>query len=118
MLEGVFGQIFLVTIVALVVSNLGVERRQLRHTMAEPRADPADRRQPADDGRSTEPSTDRPGDAGPDPAEHGPPSARHYRFAVPVYLIRHAHAGSRSGWDGDDDRRPLSPKGRARRPTG
>ena len=37
MLEGVFGQIFLVTIVALVVSNLGVERRELRHTMtAEP----------------------------------------------------------------------------------
>jgi phosphohistidine phosphatase SixA len=29
-----------------------------------------------------------------------------------VYLIRHAHAGNRSGWDGDDDRRPLSPKGR------
>jgi phosphohistidine phosphatase SixA len=32
---------------------------------------------------------------------------------VPVYLIRHAHAGSRSGWEGDDDHRPLSPKGRA-----
>ena len=31
---------------------------------------------------------------------------------MPVYLIRHAHAGSRSGWDGDDSRRPLSPKGR------
>jgi 8-oxo-dGTP diphosphatase len=29
-----------------------------------------------------------------------------------VYLVRHAHAGSRSGWNGDDDRRPLSPKGR------
>ena len=35
MLEGVFGQIFLVTIVALVVSNLGVERHALRHTMTE-----------------------------------------------------------------------------------
>lgn len=35
MLEGVFGQIFLVTIVALVVSNLGVERQALRHTMTE-----------------------------------------------------------------------------------
>jgi len=35
MLEGVFGQIFLVTIVALVVSNLGVERHQLRRTMAD-----------------------------------------------------------------------------------
>ena len=31
---------------------------------------------------------------------------------MPVYLIRHAHAGSRSRWDGDDSRRPLSPKGR------
>jgi broad specificity phosphatase PhoE len=31
---------------------------------------------------------------------------------VAIYLIRHAHAGSRSGWDGDDDRRPLSDKGR------
>jgi hypothetical protein len=37
MLEGVFGQIFLVTIVALVVSNLGVERGQLRRTMADNR---------------------------------------------------------------------------------
>jgi hypothetical protein len=35
MLEGVFGQIFLVTIVALVVSNLGVERHQLRRTMSD-----------------------------------------------------------------------------------
>ncbi|MGZ4717068.1 MAG: SixA phosphatase family protein, partial [Acidimicrobiales bacterium] len=32
---------------------------------------------------------------------------------MPVYLIRHAHAGSRAGWGGDDDARPLSPKGRA-----
>jgi broad specificity phosphatase PhoE len=31
---------------------------------------------------------------------------------VPVYLVRHAHAGNRSSWDGDDDERPLSPKGR------
>jgi phosphohistidine phosphatase SixA len=30
---------------------------------------------------------------------------------VPVYLIRHAHAGSRSAWQGDDSTRPLSPKG-------
>jgi phosphohistidine phosphatase SixA len=30
---------------------------------------------------------------------------------VPVYLVRHAHAGSRAAWDGDDDLRPLSPKG-------
>ncbi len=37
MLEGVFGQIFLVTIVALVVSNLGVDRGQLRRTMADNR---------------------------------------------------------------------------------
>lgn len=44
MLEGVFGQIFLVTIVALVVSNLGVARRDLRQTMTdhprEPEPDP------------------------------------------------------------------------------
>jgi phosphohistidine phosphatase SixA len=32
---------------------------------------------------------------------------------VPAYLIRHAHAGSRSAWRDDDDLRPLSPKGRA-----
>jgi hypothetical protein len=39
MLEGVFGQIFLVTIVALVVSNLGVGRQQLRQTMAQGRGE-------------------------------------------------------------------------------
>lgn len=31
---------------------------------------------------------------------------------MPVYLVRHAHAGSRSAWHDDDDLRPLSPKGR------
>jgi 8-oxo-dGTP diphosphatase len=46
------------------------------------------------------------GDAGPC-SQHG------YRAAVPVYLIRHAHAGSRSDWRGDDRDRPLSGKGRA-----
>lgn len=30
---------------------------------------------------------------------------------MPVYLVRHAHAGSRSGWRGDDHDRPLSDKG-------
>jgi phosphohistidine phosphatase SixA len=30
---------------------------------------------------------------------------------VPVYLVRHAHAGSRASWSDDDDLRPLSPKG-------
>jgi 8-oxo-dGTP diphosphatase len=30
---------------------------------------------------------------------------------VPVYLVRHAHAGSRSAWHDDDDLRPLSQKG-------
>ena len=30
-----------------------------------------------------------------------------------VYLIRHAHAGSRSAWDGPDRDRPLSAKGRS-----
>ena len=28
-----------------------------------------------------------------------------------VYLIRHAHAGDRGGWSGDDRLRPLSPRG-------
>lgn len=28
-----------------------------------------------------------------------------------IYLIRHAHAGDRSAWDGDDHLRPLSDKG-------
>ena len=45
MLEGVFGQIFLVTIVALVVSNLGVRSHQLRHTMTDRR--PATIRRPS-----------------------------------------------------------------------
>lgn len=30
---------------------------------------------------------------------------------MPVYLVRHAHAGSRAAWHDDDDLRPLSPKG-------
>ena len=29
-----------------------------------------------------------------------------------LYVVRHAHAGSRSGWDGPDESRPLSTKGR------
>lgn len=28
-----------------------------------------------------------------------------------IHLIRHAHAGSRKGWDGDDLERPLSDRG-------
>ncbi len=32
---------------------------------------------------------------------------------MPVFLIRHGHAGSRSSWEGDDALRPLSKKGRA-----
>jgi len=31
---------------------------------------------------------------------------------VTIYLVRHAHAGSRSQWDGADAERPLSAKGR------
>jgi broad specificity phosphatase PhoE len=31
---------------------------------------------------------------------------------VPIFLVRHAHAGSRTHWDGDDRLRPLSAKGR------
>jgi 8-oxo-dGTP diphosphatase len=30
---------------------------------------------------------------------------------VTIYLVRHAHAGSRSDWHGDDRERPLSSKG-------
>lgn len=29
-----------------------------------------------------------------------------------IHVIRHARAGSRSGWDGDDELRPLSGRGR------
>jgi 8-oxo-dGTP diphosphatase len=29
-----------------------------------------------------------------------------------IHLIRHAHAGSRSAWEGPDDERPLSGRGR------
>lgn len=32
---------------------------------------------------------------------------------MPIYLVRHAHAGSRSAWIGDDRDRPLSDKGHA-----
>ena len=32
---------------------------------------------------------------------------------MPLLLVRHAHAGSRSAWDGPDRERPLSAKGRA-----
>jgi broad specificity phosphatase PhoE len=31
---------------------------------------------------------------------------------VKLYVVRHAHAGSRSNWSGDDRLRPLSKKGR------
>lgn len=30
---------------------------------------------------------------------------------MPVYLVRHAHAGDRRKWSGPDDKRPLSRKG-------
>jgi 8-oxo-dGTP diphosphatase len=32
---------------------------------------------------------------------------------VTIYLVRHAKAGSRRQWDGDDDQRPLSKAGSA-----
>lgn len=32
---------------------------------------------------------------------------------MPILIVRHAHAGSRSAWKGDDRRRPLSAKGQA-----
>ena len=34
-----------------------------------------------------------------------------------MYLVRHAKAGSRSGWDGPDDQRPLSKNGRRQTAT-
>ena len=30
-----------------------------------------------------------------------------------IHLVRHAHAGKRSEWEGDDRKRPLSPRGEA-----
>ena len=33
-------------------------------------------------------------------------------MSTTVYLVRHAHAGDRDHWDGDDRERPLSKKGR------
>lgn len=35
--------------------------------------------------------------------------------AVAIYLVRHAHAGSRGAWTGDDAQRPLSKKGHHQR---
>ena len=32
---------------------------------------------------------------------------------IELYLLRHAHAGDPGAWSGDDDVRPLSPKGEA-----
>lgn len=34
------------------------------------------------------------------------------RHDVALYLLRHAHAGDPQGWEGDDEARPLSEKGR------
>ena len=62
MLEGVFGQIFLVTIVALVVSNLGVERHALRHTMTEVRRPPGEPSEGPPDGPDTAPPDQEPTD--------------------------------------------------------
>jgi broad specificity phosphatase PhoE len=36
-----------------------------------------------------------------------------YRLAVTIFLVRHSHAGRRSEWDGEDEARPLSPRGDA-----
>ena len=73
MLEALFGQVFLVTIVALVVSNLGVDRSQLRSTMARQRtstddeaADGGAEPPPRPDAR-TDPAADPPADPTADP---------------------------------------------------
>jgi phosphohistidine phosphatase len=34
------------------------------------------------------------------------------RHDIALYFLRHAHAGDPAAWDGDDDQRPLSDKGR------
>lgn len=34
-------------------------------------------------------------------------------FGVTIYLVRHAHAGKRSEWTGDDAERPISDRGSA-----
>ena len=38
-------------------------------------------------------------------------------LAVPLFLVRHAHAGKRSEWDGDDTARPISERGAAQSAT-
>lgn len=40
------------------------------------------------------------------------PPAITYDRIVELYLVRHAHAGNAARWQGDDDARPLSAKGR------
>lgn len=47
------------------------------------------------------------------PPSRGDPLAREvdYRPCVTIFLVRHAHAGKRSEWEGDDAARPLSPRG-------
>src|SRR5687767_4306918 len=40
-----------------------------------------------------------------------PPGPATVAAAIALYLVRHAHAGRRRGWDGPDDQRPLSSKG-------
>jgi 8-oxo-dGTP diphosphatase len=42
----------------------------------------------------------------------GPPDHLPTERPMQLHLIRHAHAGSRSAWDGPDDERPLSGRGR------
>ena len=36
-----------------------------------------------------------------------------YARAMPLYLVRHAKAGSRASWRGEDEDRPLSKTGRS-----
>lgn len=40
-----------------------------------------------------------------------PPPGGATTAVVKIYVVRHAHAGSRSAWEGDDAERPLSKKG-------
>lgn len=52
----------------------------------------------------------RPASGSPGPRNEG---GVHNLGDVEVLLVRHAHAGSKDGWSGDDRLRPLSRRGRA-----
>jgi len=42
----------------------------------------------------------------------GPGAGASVSAVAPLYVVRHAHAGTRGEWDGPDEERPLSERGR------